>query len=291
MLPVVGVYVRINWGFLLKVSIVSPVLNEAMFIGYSIMALHPYVEEFVYAVSPKSDDGTIEILRHIAKNYGNVRILLQSKYDFNPLDEKAYNGAFDDCIQQARGDAVAFIHPDMVAYNGEVLQSAPDALAWYTNITSFARDFKTTITKGRCDKWKNIHAKKFGLVYRGAYGSQNEDMYFTDITGGSYKHFGAEFSKYPFVVKDSGIKLAHFCENKPYERRLEKMKLCIRTQNPKAHDSAIEELATNHPRVTLESSSQMFGNFEFEETNTPLPSVFETYKDEFAPFQKEKVMA
>lgn len=265
-------------------------LNEAQFVGYSIMALHPYVEEFVYAVSPKSSDGTIEILRHIAKNYGKVRILLQHKYDFDPMDTKAYNESFNDCIQQARGDACAFIHPDMVAYNAEVIEKMPAADAWWTNITSFARDFKTVITKGRCDKWKNIHAKRFGLTYAGGYGSTNEDFYFSDITGRSYKHFGTEFHKYPFAVKDSGIKLAHFCELKPYERRLEKMKLCLKTQVPNATDDVIEEAAIQHPRVTLEESSKRFGEFKFTEGNPEIPAVFNKYRAEFEPLMKEKVL-
>lgn len=272
----------------MTVAVIAPVLNEAQFIGYSIMAAHPYVTEFVYAVSPKSDDGTVEILRHIAKNYGNVRILLQSKYDFNPLDTKAYNGAFQDCIDQTRCDYVFFLHPDMICTKwGELRDNGP--LAWYTHITSYANDFNTVITKGRCDKWKNIHANKWGLTYLGGYGSQNEDFYHREITGNSLKHYGSEFLKYPFAVGDSGIQINHYCELKSYRRRLEKMKLCLKTQNPGCGAIRIEEMALHHPRVTLESSSNQFGQFEFSQTTEPIPDVFNKYKAEFEPFTKELI--
>lgn len=270
------------------VAVIAPVLNEAQFIGYSIMSAHPHVTEFVYAVSPKSDDGTIEILRHIAKNYGNVRILLQHKYDFDPNDQAAYNGAFQDCIDQTRCDAVYFLHPDMVVREWAPLKEGP--LAWTTQITSYARDLTTVITKGRCDQWKNIHAKKFGLSYLGAYGSLNEDFYHTQITGNSLKHYGTDFKKYPFEVSTTGIKVNHYCELKSYGRRLEKMKLCLKTLYPMFLDDRIEEMAVQHPRVTLESSSQQFGQFEFQESEEPVPEVFAKYSAEFSPFMKSEVV-
>jgi hypothetical protein len=255
------------------------------------MAIHPYVDEFVYAVSPKSDDGTIEILRHIAKNYGNVRLLIQNKYDFDPSDMKAYNESFNDCIEQTRCDAVWFHHPDMIVTNPEKirdLKSGP--LAWTVNMKSFARDMNTVITKGRCTKWKNLHAKQMGLHYFGGYGSQNEDFYHRAITADSHKHFGVEFSKYPFEVADSGINVNHYCELKPYKRRLEKMRHCLKTLAPGASDEVIDESAIQHPRVSLEPSSERFGRFEFTETQEAIPDVFTKYKDEFQSFQKEKVL-
>lgn len=272
----------------MTIAVIGPVLNESQFIGFSIMAAHPYVTEFIYAVSPKSNDGTIEILRHIAKNYGNVRILLQSKYDFNPHDEKAYNTAFNDCIDQTRCENVWFLHPDMIVTKWQDLEPGP--LAWTTKMTSYANDLSTVITKGRCAEWKNIHRKKFGLKYLGGYGSQNEDFYHTDITGNSLKHYGSDFKKYPFQVATSGIELNHYCENKPYSRRYEKMKLCLKTLYPHYSDGVIEEMASQHPRVTLEQSSTRFGQFEFEESKEAVPEIFNKYEAEFAPYMKEKVL-
>lgn len=273
----------------MKVAVVGPVKNEAQFIGYSIMAVWPYVEEFVYAVAPSSDDGTIDILRHIAKSYGKVRLLLQSKYDFDPLVMKAYNASFNDCIEQTRCDAAWFLHPDMIVTNpARIADLKEGPLAWTVDMTSYARDMNTVITKGRADKWKNIHAKKFGLHYFGGYGSLNEDFYHSEITGKSYRHFGTDFRQYPFEVANSGIKVNHYCELKPYKRRLEKMKLCVKAQAPDASDAWIEETAVHHPRVTLEKSSERFGKFEFEETRLPVPDIFEKYKEEFEPFQTKK---
>lgn len=269
----------------MKVAVIGPVKNEAQFIGYSIMAVHPYVDEFIYSVAPSSDDGTIELLNYIAKKYGKVTALVDSKYDFNPLDMKAYNESFNDCIEKSTADAVWFLHPDMIVTNPQRIETLKDGpLAWWVKMTSFARDMQTVITKGRADKWKNIHAKKLGLHYYGGYGSVNEDFYHFAITGKSYRHFGTDFNKYPFEVATSGIEVNHYCEVKPYKRRLEKMKLCLKTQAPHAADEWIEESAAQHPRVTLEQSSERFGRFEFEETTRPLPDVFTQYKEEFEPF-------
>lgn len=270
----------------MKIAVIGPVLNEAQFIGYSIMSVWNYVEEFVYAVSPKSNDGTIDILRHIAKKYGKVRLLLQSKYDFDPHDMEAYNASFNDCIAQSRCDAVWFMHPDMIVTKWN--EPSDDSLAWWTNITSYAGDMDTVITKGRCTQWKNIHRNKLGLHYFGGYGSQNEDFYHSDITFKTHKHYGSEFSKYPYQVTNSGIEVNHYCECKPYKRRLEKMKLCLKTLGFK--EDAIDDVAPHHPRVSLEPSSERFGIFEFASSDKPLPEVFSKYKDEFSQFQKEVVL-
>lgn len=274
-----------------RIAVIAPVKNEAQFIGFSVMSAWPYVEEFVYAVAPSSDDGTIDILRHIAKNYGKVRLLLQNKYDFDPMDMKAYDASFNDCIEQTRCDAVWFLHPDMIIREWKDLEDEPlgDPLAWTVNMTSYARDLNTVITKGRATRWKNIHAKKFGLHYFGGYGSTNEDFYHSDITGTTYRHFGQEFSKYPFHVKDSGISVNHYCEVKPYTRRLEKMKLCLKTQFPNLPEFEIERLATRHPRVSLDKTAENFGKFEFAPSTESVPEVFTKHKAEFEQFQKEPV--
>jgi hypothetical protein len=164
-------------------------------------------------------------------------------------------------------------------------------LAWWTMVTSYAKDFQTVITKGRCSKWKNIHKNAFGVHYAGAYGSQNEDFYHRQITGTSYKHFGEDFRKYPYEIAYSGLQLNHYCELKSYGRRLEKMKHCLQTQNPQADAGWVEESAVHHPRVTLEPTSSRFGQFEFTKADIKPPDVFETYRDEFAQFKKEVVNA
>lgn len=269
----------------MKISVVGPVLNEADFIGYSVMAAEPYVFEFVYSLDAKSNDGTRELLHYLKEKYLHERLTIIETPTFHPHDMAAYNGAFNDGVRRMVGEVAFFLHPDMIVTEGKALEAGP--LAWWTHMTSYAGDGKTVITKGRSDKWKNLHAKKFGLTYFGGYGSQNEDFYHTDITGKSYKHYGTEFSKYPFRVADSGIRINHYCESKGYARRLEKMKLCLKTLVPGATEAAITESAINHPRVTLEASSTRFGEFKFEESDQAVPEVFEKYKAEFEPFKKE----
>lgn len=271
----------------MKLSVIAPVLNEVDWIGYSIMAAEPYVDEFVYALDESSSDGTRDLLFYIQGRYLGDRLKILHHSTFHPHNLEAYNEAFNRCIRESTGDACFFLHPDMIVTG--VTKDLPEAQAWYSTITSYAGDLKTVITKGRATKWKNIHAKKFGLHYYGAYGSQNEDFYHSDITGKSYKHYGEEFSKYPFKVADSTLSINHYCENKDYRRRLEKMKLCLKTLYPTFADDRIEELAIQHPRVSLESSSSLFGSFEFEPSKEPIPDVFEKYK-EFKEFSKGELV-
>lgn len=270
----------------MKVSVMGPVLNEADFIGYSIMAVLPHVHEFIYSLDAKSDDGTRELLHHIKDKYAHEKLRIIETPTFHPSNMKAYNDSFR--IDLATGDAVFFLHPDMVVTKWSDIKEGP--LAWWTQITSYAGDLKTQIVKGRAARWKNIHAKKFNLTYFGGYGSQNEDFYHKDITGTTLKHYGEEFSKYPYEVAPSGITINHYCELKDYARRLEKMKFCLKTQLPTTDDATIEEMAVNHPRVTLESSSTRFGQFEFEPSKEEIPEVFKKYEVEFSPYMKEKVL-
>ncbi len=269
----------------MRISVIGPVLNEVEWIGYSIMAALPYVHEFIYALDENSSDGTRELLSHFQKSGLPVRVIVTP--NFHPSDVKAYNAAFNVCLDDMIGDVAWFLHPDMIVTKGAKLEEGP--LAWTVKMTSYAKDFNTVITKGRCTQWKNLHANRFGLRYLGGYGSLNEDFYHTEITGTSLKHYGTEFSKYPFEVANSGIEVNHYCELKNYKRRLEKMKLCLKTQLPNAVDAKIDEMAIQHPRVTLEPSSDQFGAFEFSKQNVEVPEVFSKYKAEFEPFAKELV--
>jgi len=270
----------------MKISVISPVKNEAKFIGYSVMAVLPYVHEIIYSCA-KSDDGTDELLDYIKATHAGdkLTILRKPEYDFDVTDMKAYNRAFNDCIDSATGDYVWFLHPDMIVTNPEAIQKTSNALALYTNITSFAKDFNTKITTGRASKWKNIHRKRFGLHYYGEYGSQNEDFFHREITSSDYSHFGEQFNRYPFRVDDSGISINHYCELKDFSRRLDKMVKCLNTLFPGSSKEAIRERALAHPRVTLEPTTEMFGKFVFTETNDPIPTVFEKHREEF-----EKIM-
>jgi glycosyltransferase involved in cell wall biosynthesis len=267
----------------MKVSIVAPVKNEAAFIGYSVMAVLDHVHEIIYTCAG-SNDGTDEILDKIKAVYAGDKLKLLRKpgYDFNTKDMFAYNAAYNDAIEAATGDAVFYLHPDMIVLNPEIIPYLPEkGLAWYTNLASYAGDMRTVITKGRDTAWKNIHRKKFGLHYFGAYGSQNEDFYFKDITGRAHVHHGKAFRQYPYTVLDSGLRVNHYCEAKEYSRRFEKMKSCLRNLFPHWTESFVVEEAAQHPRVTLTPSSERWGVFEFQPAEAPEPFVFQKYREEF----------
>lgn len=274
---------------MIRISAVTPVLNEAPWIGFSILAALPYLDEFVYLLDEKSDDGTRELLFHVKQKYAHEKLVIVDHPTFHPHNQAAYNNAFNVGIAKATGNACMFLHPDMIITDGPKDGIPEGAMAWWVAMKSFAGDMKTVISKGRCGQWKNIHAKKMGLHYFGGYGSQNEDFYHSEITGKTYKHFGTDFSNYPFKVTEAGIKVNHYCENKDYTRRLEKMKLCLKTLYPDFSDERIAEIAVQHPRVSLEESSQQFGRFEFEKSQEPVPEVFEKYGEEFNAFKKELV--
>ena len=271
----------------MRISVTTPVLNEAPWIGYSIMAALPFVHEFVYALDSKTSDGTRELLDFIKHRYAFEKLKVLDYPTFHPSNMKAYNGAFNVCIEKATGDACWFLHPDMLVTKWGEIQEGP--MAWWTNVKSFAGDFETQITKGRTDRWKNIHAKKFGLHYAGGYGSQNEDFYHSVITGTTYKQHGTDFDKYPFEVAPSGISVNHYCELKNYKRRLEKMKLCLRTQNPYFSDELIDDLASRHQRVTLEKTGSDNASYEYVKSADLIPEVITKYKSEFEDFIKEPI--
>jgi glycosyltransferase involved in cell wall biosynthesis len=265
-----------------KVSVISPVLNEVDFIGFSIMAVLDHVHEIIYTLDEKSDDGTRELLVYIKDKYARDKLRILDHPTFNVHDMPAYNEAYNRCIRESTGDAVFFLHPDMLVTNPEVLsQIKPGPLAWISNLVCYAGNFHTKITTGRAYQWKNLYAKKFGIHYYGGYGSEEEDFYFKDITGKAYKHHNGNWNAYPYQVADIGLKVNHYCELKNYKRRLEKMKLCLKTLFPKWEDAHIAEMAAQHPRVTLEPTTNLFGNFAFEKTDEPLPDVVVKYRDEF----------
>ena len=278
----------------MKVATIAPVLNECPWIGYSIMSALPGVEAMHYGIDSKSDDGTFELLKMLSETVGKGKVFWYRNpdFDFDPMDTQAYNRAFNvligAVIETSHPDAILFLHPDMVVMNPEQFLKLEDGpLAWYTHIRSFAGDFDMEIVKGRALRWKNMHAPRFGLKYSGGYGSVNEDFYHADITGNSLRHYGEEFSRYPFEVRDSGVRINHYCELKNYKRRLEKMKLCLRTQHPDFDADLIEEMACQHPRVTLAKSSERFGHFEFSKTDDAIPEVVVKYRKEFESFLKE----
>lgn len=266
----------------MTVSVFSLIKNESAFIGYGLMSILDYVDEVVY-FDGNSTDGTLALLDHIKTKYdtkNKIRVYLDK--DFKDFKD-AYVKKFNECMKECRGDYLWYLHPDMVltSYGSLPERDKWTAKAFSVNMRSFAGEsMEYEIVQGRTRTWKTIMRNAFGLHYYGAYGAQNEDMYFRAITGESHELY-ENMRLYPYRVEDSGIKLWHFCECKPLNRRKEKMDRVIRTVSGIKDEAEIEKILLSHPRVNLDGKEKSFGVFEFAERKDPLPEVFQKYKPEF----------
>lgn len=92
-----------------RISVVTPVLNECPWIGYSILAAMPYVHEFVYALDEKSSDGTRELLHHVKEKYAHEKLVILDHPTFHPSDMLKYNQSFARCIEKMTGNAAWFL--------------------------------------------------------------------------------------------------------------------------------------------------------------------------------------
>lgn len=262
----------------MSLGIFSIVKNEASFIGFSVMSFKDIVSSFVY-FDGNSTDGTVELLEYISKKY---KVNIEIVKDQDPKDLKDdYVRVFDECLNTLKTDYAFFAHPDMICVSHK---GAPPKgpFAYSTAMDSFCGDpqgWISRFTEGRTDKWKNIMIRDFGLHYFGHYGVSNEDMYFKDITGSDHV-LHTDFSKYPYKVHDSGIKINHYSDVRPYRRRLTRMASCLRNEFPNFTQEAAEEVASSHPRVTLEPHFK-YPQFKFEPA-TKHPEVFTNHNSEFA---------
>ncbi len=265
----------------MTVSAFSIVKNEAQILGYGLMSMLDYVDEVVY-FDGNSTDGTLKLLDHIKSKYdphNKIKVFMDK--DFSDFKED-YVRVFNECMKACSGDYLFYIHPDMIITDpGDLVnRNRWTSLAYYTNMRSFAGEgLDQEIVKGRTGKWKTIMANKFGLHYDGFYGAPDEDMYFKAITGEVHKVL-SDMRGYPFEVKDSGIKIDHYCECKPRVRREQKMETVFKT-NTSLAQLDIDEHVINHPRVHLKSGKCQFGDFRFEQRKDALPEVFSKYKQQF----------
>jgi len=249
--------------------------NEVGWVGFNIMSLVGFVDEFVY-FDGNSTDGTLELLEYIKKKY-QVNIKIFKDQDCKDLQDD-YVKVFNDCLGQVTTDYAWFCHPDMIATElPNRLFKGP--LAYYVNLKSFAGEpFETTleIPQGRTDKWKSIMINKLGIHYFGHYGATNEDIYLKDVTGDEHIMY-QDFKSYPFEIRDSGIHMNHYSDVRPYARRLGRMVSCLKNQIPGTSEELILEMAKTHPRVTLAGDS----NFVFKPV-TDVPRVILNHYEEFA---------
>lgn len=254
--------------------------NEAHWVGFCLMACRPFVNEFVY-FDGNSTDGTVELLKYIKKKY-KIRIRLFEGMDPKDLQED-YVRIFNECLKQVKSDYAMFLHPDMVS-----VDSFPDLsdqeLAYFVTMRSFAGEPGKTlyeIMEGRKSRWKSIMRNDLGLHYYGHYGAAEEDMYFQEITGPEHCLFD-NFAMYPYRIQDSGIRLNHYSDVRPLERRMNRMATCLTNQRKGMSREEALKLAAEHPRVSFRNS-EIFGKFEFREpTAEAYPAVFLRHAEEFA---------
>lgn len=258
------------------------VKNERSWIRPHLYSWLPWVDQMAFW-DGNSTDGTLEIIKEIRDThpFGHKILLKENKDCANLQDD--YVRLFNEMIQALDTDYCGFLHADMILDDPGNIKDLGDAIAYYFHLRSFGGEpggQMYEITKGRAKTWKDIFRRRdpdLGLHYFGFYGAKNEDCYFSKITGNSHVYHNENYEKYPYEVKDSGIKVSHFSDVRPYERRVSRMITCLLNQGyPK--DFA-EKFSKVHPRVTfkfdreaMEALGLIFkpgASFDFEPVETP----------------------
>ncbi len=239
--------------------------NEIRFIQAHLRSWLPHVDEMVF-FDGNSTDGTLEILRRYARG-GRVK-LFEDKDPKNLTDD--YVRLFNECLRSLSTNYAIFAHPDMILADPGNIRQLGDSVAYTMGIRSFAGDPDGQlyeIIEGRGRRWKNIYRLRnpdLGCHYHGAYGSIDEDCYFTQITGDEHRAMwgvdGMDFAAFPYCIKDSGINCLHYSDVRPIERRIDRMVKCLVNQGWTADKARTE--AENHPRVTFKDND----DFKFEPT-------------------------
>jgi len=233
------------------------VKNEKFWIAPHILRVLPHVDQMCF-FDGNSTDGTLEIIEQIKNTDPNGHKIKLVK-DRDPKDLKDdYVKLFNECMWSLETDLAWFLHPDMWVINPEEINRVrnSDAIALVTHMESYAGEpggklYK--IEQGRGELWKNIYRLRnpnLGAHYHGWYGAANEDVYFREITGDQHEHHGEQVGRYPYAVEDSGLKVMHFSDVRPYDRRLSRMVTCLLNQGYSAIDA--KNIAPTHPRVSLE---------------------------------------
>ena len=270
----------------MRLSTFCVVKNEIYFIGYHIMSILDHVDEMVFY--DNSTDGTTETIEYIQKKYDKSgKIKLFKGKDCKDLKDD-YARLFDECLRRCSGDYVWFIHPDMICINPDNISKIKhmEGLRASIKIHSVAgEDRELLIADGRTDRWATIFKNNFGLHYYGHYGSSDEDMYFRYITGDEHI-FYKKLNILPYVIQDTDIELIHYCDTKPYTRRLGRMEAVLTNVIPGADLDTIKQLSIAHPRVTLQSGEWNGTKFTFKENDLEVPSIFKKYKKEFEPLRR-----
>lgn len=241
--------------------------NEKTFIKAHLDSWLPHLQQMVFW-DGNSTDGTLEIIKEAQKGEFGYKIKLREDKDpinlTNNYVELSNGAMWDvDC------DLAMFLHPDMFLGSKKINEFSEGSIASNTHMKSYAGEPNGTIfeIKGRGQKWKNIYRLRnpdLGAHYFGAYGAQNEDTYFSEITGSAHVHHGQDFHKYPYPVTDSGIEILHYSDVRPLTRRIDRMVKCLVNQGYSKEQA--EKMAPNHPRVSFNNGM----GFEFKAVETPV---------------------
>lgn len=239
--------------------------NEREWIVPHLEAWLPVLSQMVFA-DGGSTDGTWEVLKWFEANHPHGKKL--TLYTDDPKDLKDdYVRAFNECMGKLKTDLAIFLHPDMypakLPANFDHLKYCTAA---FTRMRSFGGEPGGPLLeiKGRGERWKNIYRLRnpdLGAHYFGHYGSNEEDVYFSAITGDAHEQHGYNVHWYPYEVTDSGIEILHFSDVRPVERRYSRMVTCLIHQGSTPERAA--ESARKHPRVTLKDGTGFGDTFKF----------------------------
>ncbi len=241
--------------------------NEARWIKQHIIEWLPHLAQMVF-FDGNSTDGTTEIIAELCDTHelGSRIKLVRGK---DPIDlENDYVRLSNEAMWAVDCDFAIFLHPDMFPLEiGKGWGLDSDTIAGTVGIVSYAGEpgniFKI---HGRGEAWKNIYRLRnpdLGAHYFGHYGAQNEDTYFSEITGDEHSHYGAQFDRYPYTITKSQVIIAHYSDVRPYERRLDRMMKSLRNQGWPTE--GIKQRAEAHPRVSLKDGC----GFKFTTVPTP----------------------
>lgn len=244
------------------------VKNEALFIKAHLDSWLPHLGQMVF-YDGNSTDGTLEIIKEAMRGEFGAKIKLVENKDPKNLEED-YTKLSNEAMWAVDKDFAIFLHPDMFLDEHSKVKEFPEGcIAASITLKSYAGEPNGTIYEviGRGQKWKNIYRLRnpdLGAHYFGAYGAQNEDTYFSEITGDSHNHYAEDFVKYPYPVHDSGITVAHYSDVRPYARRIDRMVKCLVNQGHSLEQA--KKMAPLHPRVSFKDGM----GFSFKPVETPV---------------------